>query len=179
MHPTPVSEHYRERKEMTAISKSQRERLDLAMADIVIKNADYQTCANPDWITVTFTHPDVKEGYHMTGATFFDFRRRYAHALQIRGFRMEVDNQGGNPFSLCVRDTLPADLCDGEIVGLDNDGSLLQWNGDECTIYNCGQTPEEYGLENIDEKEMARITPALEARKHLARANEIMAQAAG
>lgn len=164
---------------MTPISKFQRERLDLAMADIGIHNADYQSCPNPDWITVTFTHPDVKEGYHITGATFFDLRRRYTHALQIRGFRMEVDNQGANPFSLSVRDTLPEDLSDGEIVGLDNDGCLLQWNGDECTIYNCGETPEEYGLENIDEKEMVRIAPAIEARRHLARVTAAMAQTAG
>lgn len=162
---------------MTSISNFRRERLDLAMADIGIREAEYHTCPNPDWILISFKHPDVKEGYTMIGESFFDFRKAYTQALRNRGFTMEVDNQGANPIGMSVRDFLPNEeyLIDGEILGLDRDGSLLQWNGDESCIYNCGETPEEYGLEAISADEMARIKPDMDARDYLAQALKAVA----
>ena len=47
---------------------------------------------------------------------------------------------------------------DGEILGLDNDGCLLQWDGEHGCVYNCGETPVEFGLDNIFPHELARIS---------------------
>lgn len=46
---------------------------------------------------------------------------------------------------------------DGEVLGVDNDGSLILFNGDNGEPYNCGETPEEFGLSNMTEIERKRI----------------------
>ena len=62
-------------------------------------------------------------------------------------------------FPLC-----PADgFADFEVMGYDGDGaSIVQWDGtgDTCGYpcpYVCGETPEEYGLHNLEPIEMARL----------------------
>ena len=47
---------------------------------------------------------------------------------------------------------------DGEIIGLDHDGCILQWDGDEGETYNCGETPEQFGLEYMTTAERKRIS---------------------
>ena len=49
---------------------------------------------------------------------------------------------------------------DGEIIGLDTDGCVLQWDVDTGTAYNSDETPEVYGLHNIRSHEMERIKEA-------------------
>lgn len=49
---------------------------------------------------------------------------------------------------------------DGEIIGLDTDGCVLQWDVDTASAYNSGETPEQYGLHNIRPHEMERINIA-------------------
>lgn len=46
---------------------------------------------------------------------------------------------------------------DGEILGLDADGRLIQWDAETQTRYNCGETPEEFGLENLRSAKLERI----------------------
>jgi hypothetical protein len=46
---------------------------------------------------------------------------------------------------------------DGEILGLDSDGCIIQWDGDSGAPYNCGETPEQFGIANITEAEAARL----------------------
>lgn len=46
---------------------------------------------------------------------------------------------------------------DGEVIGLDNDGSLILFNGDNGQPYNCGEPPEEFGLRNMTEEERKRV----------------------
>lgn len=51
-----------------------------------------------------------------------------------------------------------AALIDGEILALDKDGCIIQWNADEGQIYNCGETIEQFGLKNIYDREAKRLT---------------------
>jgi len=41
------------------------------------------------------------------------------------------------------------DMCerydDGEVIGIDADGCLIQWNADDGCAYNCGETLDEFG----------------------------------
>lgn len=47
---------------------------------------------------------------------------------------------------------------DGEIVGYDPaNGSILQHNGDTGETYNCGDSPEQFGLDNISPEEIKRL----------------------
>ena len=59
-----------------------------------------------------------------------------------------------------------SELKDCEILGLDNDGCIIQWDATGDTTgtpspYNCGETPEEFGVEYMTETEKARcgLTP--------------------
>lgn len=47
---------------------------------------------------------------------------------------------------------------DGEVGGLDNDGALILFNGDSGLLYNCGETPEQFGVENMTAVERTRIS---------------------
>jgi hypothetical protein len=51
-------------------------------------------------------------------------------------------------------------LADGEVLGLDNDGCVIQWNAEEEATYNSGETPEQFGRDNFTEAELERITLA-------------------
>ena len=42
---------------------------------------------------------------------------------------------------------------DGQILGLDTDGTLIQWNADTGTTYSCSETPAEFGIEFMTEDE--------------------------
>lgn len=46
---------------------------------------------------------------------------------------------------------------DGDVLGLDTDGCIVQWDGDAGRRYNCGETPSQFGLANLDESEIARV----------------------
>ncbi len=46
---------------------------------------------------------------------------------------------------------------DGQILGIDSDGCLIQWDADAKESYNCGETPEEFGLDNITDDEMSIV----------------------
>ena len=47
---------------------------------------------------------------------------------------------------------------DGEVVGLDTDGCLIQWDAEKAVQYNSGMTPEDFGIENLHQRELARIS---------------------
>lgn len=47
---------------------------------------------------------------------------------------------------------------DGEVIGLDTDGNLIQWDAEKKAAYNSGVTPEDFGIENLHPRELARIT---------------------
>lgn len=47
---------------------------------------------------------------------------------------------------------------DGEVIGLDTDGCLIQWCEENGQPYNCGETPEEFGLFNLSDAELARVS---------------------
>jgi len=49
-------------------------------------------------------------------------------------------------------------LEDGEVLGQDNDGALILWDASNGTPYNCGETPKEYGIENLTKTEILRLT---------------------
>lgn len=46
---------------------------------------------------------------------------------------------------------------DNEVVGIDKDGCIVQWDGENSRPYNCGETPQEFGLENLTDIEKERI----------------------
>ena len=45
---------------------------------------------------------------------------------------------------------------DGEIAGLDNDGCVIQWDGYKGELYNCGETPDQFGVSLMSAVERAR-----------------------
>jgi hypothetical protein len=51
----------------------------------------------------------------------------------------------------------PAKLEDGEVLALDTDGCVIQWNGDDKETYNCGENLAEWGIHNLRPKEAARL----------------------
>ena len=46
---------------------------------------------------------------------------------------------------------------DGEVMGLDTDGRIIQWDADKDEPYNCGETPEQFGLDNLTPVERERL----------------------
>lgn len=68
-----------------------------------------------------------------------------------------------NPF--IQGSTNPADFgrvdasgfADGEVIGMDNDERLILWDGPVATPYNCGETLDEYGVDNLTEVERKRL----------------------
>jgi hypothetical protein len=46
---------------------------------------------------------------------------------------------------------------DSEVVGLDKDGCVVQWSAENHAPYNCGETPEEFGVANLTEVELLRL----------------------
>lgn len=53
-------------------------------------------------------------------------------------------------------------LSHGETINIDTDGCLIQWDKSSedaaaHAAYNCGETVEEFGIENLTPKELARL----------------------
>ena len=48
-------------------------------------------------------------------------------------------------------------LVDGEVLGIDADGSLIQWDGHDGVAYNSGQTAQDFGMDNFSEPEKERL----------------------
>jgi len=46
---------------------------------------------------------------------------------------------------------------DGEVMGLDGDGNLLVWDSSKAEVYNSGFTPDQFGVENLTDKERSRL----------------------
>ena len=46
---------------------------------------------------------------------------------------------------------------DGDVIGIDNDGCVILWDAVKKERYNCGETINQYGLENLTEKERALL----------------------
>lgn len=142
------------------ISESRKMRLDSAVFEIGGVDAVYKSCPNPDYVDLTFSLPDTPGGSVLGGTAFFDLRKKYTEILSWKGFAVKVDNQGAMPLNMSLCDTLPQGCVDGEILGLDTNGCLLHWDSEKLSIYNSGETPEEFGLDNIRPEEMKRIRPA-------------------
>ena len=46
---------------------------------------------------------------------------------------------------------------DGEVLGVDNDGSVIQWDSEHKHTYNSGESLEDFGINNLNQKEKARL----------------------
>lgn len=46
---------------------------------------------------------------------------------------------------------------DGDIIGLNPNGTIIQWDGDKGEAYSSGETPEEFGLDNMTSDELSLI----------------------
>lgn len=53
------------------------------------------------------------------------------------------------------------DYADGEVLGVDVDGKLIQWDRQGEVAYNCGETLEEFGITNLTTVELARVLSGL------------------
>jgi hypothetical protein len=42
---------------------------------------------------------------------------------------------------------------DGQVLGIDNDGCLIQWDSNKGERYNCGETLNQFGIKNLSDKE--------------------------
>lgn len=48
---------------------------------------------------------------------------------------------------------------DEEVIGLDGDGCVVQWDAELAAPYNSGLSPEAFGVEAMSHVERARISP--------------------
>lgn len=48
-------------------------------------------------------------------------------------------------------------LTDGEVLGLDTDGCVIQWDKALAAPYNSGETLSEFGLKNMTQAEAERV----------------------
>lgn len=46
---------------------------------------------------------------------------------------------------------------DGEVIGVDTDGCLIQWDGIKEESYNSGETLEQFGEGNLTGEELKRV----------------------
>jgi hypothetical protein len=46
---------------------------------------------------------------------------------------------------------------DNEVLGIDTDGCLILWDADKRQRYNCGETLEQWGKENLTSQEISRL----------------------
>lgn len=46
---------------------------------------------------------------------------------------------------------------DGEIIGVDTDGCVIQWDARDGEPYNSGETVFEFGLNNMSADEIVRV----------------------
>jgi hypothetical protein len=46
---------------------------------------------------------------------------------------------------------------DGDVIGIDTDKCLILWNGSKKQGENCGETLEQFGIENLFPKELKRL----------------------
>lgn len=46
---------------------------------------------------------------------------------------------------------------DGEVIGKDNDGCLILWNSKKNAGENCGETLEQFGVDNLFPNELLRL----------------------
>lgn len=57
-----------------------------------------------------------------------------------------------------LKTTANSSLVDGEVLGRDADGKLIQWNVKAGEPYNSGETLDEFGKYNLSETEIQRVT---------------------
>jgi len=48
---------------------------------------------------------------------------------------------------------------DGTIIGIHTNGRIIQWNAEHKEGYTCGETVEEFGLDNLTERERDIFRP--------------------
>lgn len=75
---------------------------------------------------------------------------------------MEQQSKLGDLAGALPGQTISSDVASGyrdfEVVGRDTDGCVLQWDAGTQTIYNCGETPEQFGMNNLTADERKRVT---------------------
>ena len=115
-------------------------------------------------------------GYRVDGKTTFcllaspDLQRRaddvsigdggYSWVLwdpadDVNGYLLTADNPAA--LRKAFADDFPDLPEDGTVLGLDRDGCLLLWDGDKRAVYNCGETVEQFGADNLDAEEKERL----------------------
>jgi hypothetical protein len=52
---------------------------------------------------------------------------------------------------------------DGEVLGLDTDGCVIQFNAGDGEAFNCGESLEDWGRHNLQPHEMSRVGLAIAA----------------
>lgn len=131
-----------------------RQRLDLALAEIAGSDFSFHQFVNPAMCEVGFI---LGKQHYPYSDTHLELRRKWTAALSLRGFEVHSEDPAERPVRLVLRDVLPHDCTDGTILGLDIDGCILQWNDEDLEVYNCSETPEEYGEDSITREEWRRI----------------------
>lgn len=106
----------------------------------------------------------VYDAAHRAGMSYLDLVRGAFAKLEKNQGRTWPDWRGTDPDKAIEHVRTgehpvpgPTRYQDYEVIGLDTDGRVLQWNARTQEAYNCGQTPEEYGLENFSNIELERI----------------------
>lgn len=120
----------------------------------------------------------TKAGFHeiIGSETDIDFHLPVQADL-LKGKLLEFEQQGRKmpkyiELTSMTAETKPS-LADGEVLGQDADGGLIQWNATAGAPYNSGQTVEEFGISNLSEAESKRLNVSNCTRQQLARISEL------
>jgi hypothetical protein len=71
------------------------------------------------------------------------------------GIDFQLPDDGGRLKSRIAE--LLAGYEDGAVLGLDTDGCLIHWNGDDHVAYCSGETLDNFGIHNLLERELQRV----------------------
>lgn len=73
-----------------------------------------------------------------------------------KDFRDVGKNNRAEIYRNIVRETGVPVYDDAEVIGLDEDGCIIEWDAETCSGYNTGTQLDDYGVENLSDVEKAR-----------------------
>ena len=98
--------------------------------------------------------PQDPDGYAIVGddiaALIMEARDHLLTKSPVRDVPISTDK------SSCIADAKSSHV-DGEVIGIDGDGCLIQWDGQAGVAYNSGHDVQGFGMDNLSQLEKERL----------------------
>lgn len=98
--------------------------------------------------------PQDPDGYAIVGddiaALIMEARDHLLTKSPVRDVPISTDK------SSCIADAKSSHV-DGEVIGIDGDGCLIQWDGQAGVAYNSGHDAQGFGMDNLSQLEKERL----------------------